>query len=125
MNTISYFEIQSSNPERDVQFYQAIFGWIFSPVEGLPIEYYQIKTENMFGGLLKRPVEIPPTHFGTNAFICSIQVENFDETSNKILENGGQIAMPKFAVPNKCWQGYFIDPDHNTFGIFQPDANAK
>ena len=33
--------------------------------------------------------------------------------------------MPKFAVPGKCWQGYFLDADHNTFGILEVDANAK
>jgi len=33
--------------------------------------------------------------------------------------------MPKFAVPGTCWQGYFVDPQGNTFGIFQPDPNAK
>jgi len=59
MNPIVYFEIQSSNPARDINFYQAIFGWTFTPVEGLPIEYYQIQTENMSGGLLKRPAAIP------------------------------------------------------------------
>ncbi len=26
MNNIAYFEIQSSNPARDAQFYQAVFG---------------------------------------------------------------------------------------------------
>lgn len=125
MNTLAYFEIQSSNPERDIKFYQTIFGWRFSQVEGLPIEYFQIETDGMFGGLLKRPVAIPPIHCGTNAFTCSIQVKNFDETAARIIELGGQIALDKFAVPNKCWQGYFIDPDHNTFGIFQLDENAK
>jgi len=124
MQPLVYFEIQSSNPERDLQFYQAIFGWTFTKVEGLPIEYYQIDTANLHGGLLKRPVETPPTHCGTNAFTCSIQVEDFDVTAAKILALGGQEAMPKFAIPNKCWQGYFIDPDHNTFGLVQLDPNA-
>ena len=72
MQPLVYFEIQSSNPERDVQFYQAVFGWQFSKVDGLPIEYYQIESANLHGGLLKRPVEVPPTHCGTNAFTCSI-----------------------------------------------------
>ena len=39
MNSVIYFEIQSSNPQRDVQFYQSILGWYFEKVEGLPIEY--------------------------------------------------------------------------------------
>ena len=125
MNNIVYFEIQSSNPARDINFYQSVFGWEFSKVAGLPIEYYQIKTENMSGGLLKRPAEVPPTHCGTNAYTCSVLVENFDEVAQKILNAGGQIAMDKFAIPGRCWQGYFLDLDHNTFGLVEADENAK
>ncbi|NNG99445.1 MULTISPECIES: VOC family protein [Acinetobacter Taxon 24D] len=125
MNYIVYFEIQSSNPPRDIDFYQTVFGWKFSKVEGLPIEYYQIETENMSGGLLKRPAAVPPTHCGTNAFTCSVLVENFDEASRKILEAGGQIAMPKFAIPGRCWQGYFLDLDQNTFGLVEADEKAQ
>ena len=125
MNSITYFEIQSSNPERDVKFYSEVFGWKFTKIEGLPIQYYQIETSNMHGGLLERPAQTPPTHCGTNAFTCSIEVENFDESAEKILALGGQVAMEKFAIPNKCWQGYFIDPDHNTFGLVQVDENAQ
>ncbi|GAA5632382.1 VOC family protein [Acinetobacter vivianii] len=125
MNAVTYFEIQSSNPQRDVHFYQSAFGWNFEKVEGLPIEYYRIETEGIHGGLLQRPVAIPPTGCGTNAFTCTIEVENFDETAAKILSLGGIIAMDKFAIPNRCWQGYFLDPDHNTFGICEIDENAQ
>ncbi len=125
MNTIGYFEIQSSNPERDVTFYEAAFGWTFTKVNSLPIEYYLIQTNSISGGLLQRPVNVPPPASGTNAFTCSIQVENFDETSKKIIANGGRIALAKFAVPGKCWQGYFLDLDSNTFGIFEVDETAK
>lgn len=125
MNNIAYFEIQSSNPEREVKFYSEVFGWKFTKVEGMPIQYYQIETSNIHGGLLERPAQTPPTHCGTNAFTCSIEVENFDETAEKILTLGGQVAMDKFAILNKCWQGYFIDQDHNTFGLVQVDENAQ
>ena len=125
MNTIGYFEIQSSNPEREVAFYTNVFAWEFTKDEHIPIEYYRIKTACMNGGLLKRPAQTPALAMGTNAFTCSIQVENFDETAQKILQNGGQIAMPKFAIPFRCWQGYFIDQDNNTFGIFEVDENAR
>lgn len=126
MNNIIYFEIQSSNPERDIKFYSEVFTWTFTKVDGLPIQYYQIETPNLLhGGLLERPAQTPPTHCGTNAFTCSIQVENFDETAEKILALGGQVALEKFAIPNKCWQGYFIDLDNNTFGLVQVDENAQ
>jgi len=125
MNTVGYFEIQSSDPERDVQFYKAIFDWTFIKQEFLPIKYYRIETNSISGGLLKRPTPLPTPGTGTNAFVCSIQVDNFDRISELILKNGGQVALPKFAIPGRCWQGYFLDPDNNTFGIFEVDENAK
>lgn len=125
MNTIGYFEIQSSDPKREIKFYETIFGWKFIKEEVIPIEYYRIETNSINGGLLKRPAKVPPAESGTNAFVCSVQVENYEETNEIILQNGGQIALPKFAIPGRCWQGYFVDPDNNSFGIFEVNEKAK
>jgi predicted enzyme related to lactoylglutathione lyase len=125
MNAPSYFEIQADDTSRAVAFYRAIFGWTFTKAEGLPVEYWRIETEGPRGGLLKRPAKTPPPSHGTNAFVCSMEVANFDATAAKILSAGGQIALPKFAVSGVCWQGYFVDTESNTFGIFQPDPAAK
>lgn len=125
MNSIGFFEIQSSNCEREINFYQTVFGWKFIKEEFVPVEYYRIETNNIHGGLLKRPANIPAPESGTNAFVNSIQVEHFDITSNLILANGGKVAMPKFAIPGRCWQGYFLDQDNNTFGIFEVDEHAS
>lgn len=125
MNTVSYFEIQSSDPGREAKFYAAVFGWKFTREESLPIEYYRIETNGIHGGLLKRPVKVPQMESGTNAYVNSVEVKSFDATAALILENGGTVAMPKFAVPGKCWQGYFLDADHNTFGVFEVDEQAK
>jgi uncharacterized protein len=125
MNTIGYFEIQSSDTVRDIKFYETVFGWKFIKEAFVPIEYYRIETNSINGGLLKRPAKVPPTESGTNAFVCSVQIENFDKTNELIIQNGGQVALPKFAIPGRCWQGYFVDLDNNTFGIFEVDENAK
>lgn len=125
MNTIGYFEIQSSVPQREMQFYQTVFGWKFSREEFVPIEYYRIETNSINGGLLQRPANVPHTQSGTNAFVCSVQVENYDKTHETIMQNGGQVAFPKFAIPGRCWQGYYLDQNHNTFGIFEVDEDAK
>jgi uncharacterized protein len=125
MNTPGYFEIQSSDPARDIRFYESVFSWKFIKEEFVPIEYYRIETNGIHGGLLKRPAPVPPMECGTNAFVCSMQVESFDKTAELILKNGGTVALPKFAIPGRCWQGYFIDTDHNTFSIFEVDAGAK
>ncbi len=120
-----YFEIQADDPSRAVQFYRDVFGWSFHKAEGLPVEYWRIDARQDRGGLLKRPAPAPKTGSGTNAFVCSIEVERFDDVATRILARGGQIALEKFAVPGVCWQGYFLDPEGNTFGIFQPDTSAR
>ena len=53
MNQLCYFEIQSSNPAREISFYQYVFAWTFTEVKGLPIQYYQIETQGIHGGLLE------------------------------------------------------------------------
>ncbi|MDB5259094.1 MAG: lactoylglutathione lyase [Candidatus Taylorbacteria bacterium] len=128
MNTIAYFEIQASEPTKAVDFYGAVFGWKFAKEELVPIEYYRMTDTGgagIMGAILKRPAATPPLECGTNAFTCSVQVESFDQTAAVILKNGGQVALPKFAIPGRCWQGYFIDIDHNVFGIFQADERAR
>jgi predicted enzyme related to lactoylglutathione lyase len=56
--------------------------------------------------------------------VCSLEVESFDATAKEIEKVGGIVALPRFAVPGLCWQGYFVDTEGNTFGIFQVDPNA-
>jgi uncharacterized protein len=125
VNAPSYFEIQADNPQRAVAFYQTVFGWSFEKVENLPAEYWRIQTEGIRGGLLKRPAAAPAPRSGANAYVCAMEVKSFDETARAIESAGGIVAMPKFAVPHTCWQGYFVDTEGNTFGIFQPDPAAK
>ncbi|UJH66466.1 VOC family protein [Allomuricauda sp. SCSIO 65647] len=125
MNTLGYFEIQSSDPEREIDFYATLFDWSFIIDETVPIEYYRLVGAGVQGALLRRPTKVPPKEHGTNAFTCSFQVKNFDLTVKIIEEKGGQVAMPKFAIPGRCWQGYFLDADHNVFGIFEVDEGAK
>ncbi len=120
-----YFEIQADDPRRAIAFYSEVFGWEFTEAEGLPIPYWRIETGGARGGLLTRPAKAPPARSGTNAFVCSIEMESFDATAKIILKLGGIVALGKFAVPGQCWQGYFIDTEGNTFGIFEVDSNAK
>ena len=124
MNQPNYFEIQASDPEKLIAFYSKVFNWVFTKQEGMPVEFWHITTEGIAGGLLKRPAAVPGTEQGANAFVVSMQVVSFDQTVQNIISQGGVVALPKFAVPGKCWQGYFIDTDNNTFGIFEADPKA-
>ena len=131
MNRVVHFEIQADNPERAIKFYQNVFGWEFPkwmdkpPYWGVMTAEKESPEPGINGGLLPRPAKTPPKESGTNAYVCTVQVENFDETAKKIELAGGIVAMPKFAIPTMAWQGYFLDTEGNTFGVHQPDKNAK
>lgn len=130
MNRVVHFEIQAENCERAMKFYKDVFDWSFT--KWGEQEYWMVMTAEkdskelgINGGLQPRPTKIPPKECGTNAFTCTVQVENFDETAKKIEAAGGIVAMPKFALPKMAWQGYFLDTEGNTFGVHQPDENAS
>ena len=124
MNSVGYFEIQAAEPARAIAFYERVFGWTFQLSSDKPIDYWEIGGAGIRGGLLGRPVPIPERPSGTNAFVCSMEVADFDAAAEEVAAAGGIVAMAKFAVPGVCWQGYFLDTEGNTFGIFQPDAAA-
>jgi uncharacterized protein len=126
MNDPRYFELQADEPARAAAFYRAIFGWEIVRDQAIAIEYWRIETGGEIGGaILGRPAAAPPEPSGTNAAVISMQVESFDATADAIKRNGGSEALAKFAVPGRCWQGYFLDSEHNTFGVFEVDANAR
>lgn len=125
MNDPRYFELQADDPTRAAAFYRAIFGWEIVRDESIPIEYWRIDTGGgIEGAILERPVAIPERS-GTNAAVISMEVENFDAVADAVHRNGGHEAMAKFAVPGRCWQGYFLDTEGNTFGVFEVDPNAR
>ncbi len=129
-NRVVHFEIQVENPERAIKFYTDVFGWRFE--QWGEQKYWMVMTDEkdskepgINGGLLLRPAKTPPHEYGTNAYVCTMQVDNFDDIAEKIMNAGGMVAMPKFAFPGMAWQGYFIDTEGNTFGLHQTDVNAK
>ena len=130
MSRVVHFEIQADDLDRAKTFYGDVFGWTFedySQVTDSP--YWGVTTgpegePGINGGLLPRPAPAPGDGQGTNAAVLTMGVEDFDVTAAKIEQAGGRVALPKFAMTGMAWQGYYLDPEGNTFGIHQPDDQA-
>lgn len=127
----THFEIYVDDIERAKAFYGAAFGWTFedfSQLTGSP--YWGIVAgaegePGINGGLLERSGPAPAPGSGANAFVCTMEVADYDDTERKILAAGGEVAVPRMALPGMAWQGYYLDPEGNTFGLHQPDAEAR
>jgi predicted enzyme related to lactoylglutathione lyase len=117
-------EIQADDLARSREFYGAVFGWQFVLAHDLPIEYWRFRAGDIEGGMLQRPAPAPGPEQGTNAFVCTVEVADFDAAANRIADHGGRVALDRMPIPGRGWQGYFLDPSGNTFGVFAADSAA-
>jgi Predicted enzyme related to lactoylglutathione lyase len=131
MGRLIHFEIHVDDVERAKTFYGEVFGWTFedwSEYAGMP--YFGAITGDsgemgINGAIMKRMGPAPQLGQPMNGFACTMGVEDFDKTADKILSLGGQVTLPKHALPGMAWQGYFLDTEGNVIGVHQPDVNAK
>ncbi|WP_226086556.1 VOC family protein [Mesobacillus sp. S13] len=131
MGRLVHFEIHVDNMDRAKKFYGEVFGWTFedySEYAGMP--YFGAVTggedePGINGALMQRQGPPPEANQPLNGYACTMGVEDYDATETKILNNGGVVALPKYALPGMAWQGYYKDTEGNIFGIHQPDVNAK
>lgn len=129
MPRVIHFEIHCDDTDRAIKFYRELFGWKIDHFGG-PSDYWLINTgpegePGINGGLMKR--RTPPAEHGAavNAYICTVDVKDVDDTIAKAKKLGGSLAMEKFAVPGVGWLGYLKDTEGNLVGAMQSDPNAK
>lgn len=130
-NRIVHFEIHASDLERAKKFYQGVFGWEFPlwmeepPYWGVMTADEGSKEPGINGGLITRRGDAPQDGGPVNAYVCTVQVDSYDDIHDRILNAGGTVALQKYAIPGMAWQGYYKDTEGNIFGVHQPDENAK
>jgi predicted enzyme related to lactoylglutathione lyase len=124
-----HFEIHSQDPEKHSRFYAEVFGWKFEKWDG-PSPYWltttgEQETPGINGGMMIRQGEAPKAGQGVNGYVCTMDVPNIDQWIEKVKQAGGDIAVPKMAIPGMAWICYAHDLDGNIFGMFQEDKSAS
>ena len=109
-----HFEISVQDPERAVEFYKNVFGWNIQKWDG-PMEYYMIHTG---GGIMRTQEGMAPT-------INTIDVADLDAACEKVVASGGQVIMPRMAIPGVGYMAYCVDTEGVQFGLMQGDENAQ
>lgn len=128
---VVHFEIHAADPERAMKFYEDVFGWDFPkwletpPYWGVMTAPEGSKEPGINGGLMNRMGNAPSEEAPVNAYVCTVQVDSYDQTHDRIIKAGGTVALPKQAIPGMAWQGYYKDIEGNIFGVHQPDKDAK
>jgi len=120
-NRVVHFEIPCDNPQKVMKFFGDVFGWTFQQFGDM--EYWTVitgdeKLPGINGGLMKKQNPGQPA-------ANSIDVVNLDECVKKVTSSGGEIVVPKMAIPSVGRLAYFKDPDGNIHGIYLNDPSAK
>lgn len=123
MPTIVHFDLPADDPERAKKFYEKLFNWKFNKVP-MSTPYYLIETSDLEGnpgvrgGMGKRmmPDQQISNYFG---------VRSVNEFIARVKDLGGNIIMPRTAVPGWGYLAICVDTENNKFGLWEEDRNAR
>lgn len=128
MNRVVHFEIHAKDLDRAQKFYQDVFGWDIKDMGAMMGNYRLVTTGSnapgIDGGITPRHGNGPVGGEPVNAYVCTIEVENIDETLDKVEKAGGTVALDKMEVPGVGWLAYRKDTEGNIFGVLQPVSRS-
>ena len=96
-----------------MRFYEAVAGWQFSAMDGMP-DYWVFRSgEGYGGGVGKRGV--------TTGHVVRdyIEVNSIDEAVAAGQRTGGTVKEAKSEIPGMGWFAVLIDTEGNEIGLFQ------
>ncbi len=122
MPRVVHFEFAAQDPEKTAEFYRKALGWVIQKWDG-PAEYWLVSTgaegeRGIDGGILRRQDGAPRT-------VATVGVDSVDEAVQQVVRSGGQVMVPKMAIPGVGYQAYCTDPEGNVFGLHEPNPSAK
>jgi len=125
-NIMTHFAIHIDDIDRAKGFYDEVFEWGFQSYG--QSDFLQIKADKTEGGALigalqaRKYSPVPKRIIGLE---CTIGVENVDNIIEKVTNNGGQLLMPKTAIPYVGWIAKFLDTEGNLICVMQYDNRAR
>jgi uncharacterized protein len=110
--TFRHFAINADDVDRARGFYQAVFGWTFSPWG--PPDFFQTKDagKGVMGALQKRQ------DMGSG-LMTTFGVDDIRAALAAVEANGGQVVMQPYRIEGVGEIGYFKDCEGNVCGIAQ------
>ena len=128
MGRLIHFEIHAEDPERAARFYSRVLGWEAKRWEG-PVDYWLLTTgpderPGINGAIMLRRGAAPTEGEAVNAFVCTADVDELDATVEEALAAGGELTVPRLAVPGVGWLAYVKDTEGNIFGMMESDPGA-
>lgn len=122
MNTVGHVEIPAENINRVKDFYSNLFDWEWNYIEEMDYHIYVTKDKDgnvpAGGGIVKK-------ENANQSILNYVNVDDIASTAAKIEELGGNVIVPKTAVPGMGWMLHFQDTEGNLMALWENDKEAK
>jgi hypothetical protein len=118
MTNFAHIELNTSDPEKVVQFYQSLFGWTFDKMT-MPngTDYYMVKgAECPSIGLMRKPMPEAP-----DCWLGYVAVESAPVAVAKARELGVEVKAEGIVVPGIGEWAVLADPTGAVFGVWAPE----
>jgi hypothetical protein len=119
MSHISFVEFNSGDVEASTSFYRDVFGWSPQPWGG---EDYLIESHGDDSGI---DTGFTESQDGAPLTVATISVDDIAGYMARVIVAGGEIVVPKFAIPGVGYGCYFTDTTGMIVGLHQTDENAE
>ncbi|MFN7120319.1 MAG: VOC family protein [Saprospiraceae bacterium] len=116
-NAINWFEIQTLDLDRAIQFYSTILGVELQKTEamGESICMFPFEWNGGVGGSLVQRADTKPSTDGTMVLLNADG--KLDEVVARIGAAGGQVLAPRIPIGNNGFIALFIDSEGNKVGL--------
>jgi predicted enzyme related to lactoylglutathione lyase len=122
MARVVHFEVPTTDLAASRKFYENVLGWKLTKWEG-PMEYWLVSTGDPAVPGIDGALGGAANEF--HATVNTVDVENLDETLQKVEANGGQVIMPRSEIPGVGWLAYVKEPGGAVMGLMQAMPGAR
>lgn len=110
-----HFEFPADDSGRSKTFWGSLFGWQFEEFAGSG--YHMTQTPQPGGAVQDRQE-------GQSGITVYFDTDDVVAAAEKVQSLGGTVVMPKMPVPNMGYFAICVDPEGNTFGLWESDESA-
>lgn len=118
MNTLCHIEFNVRDLDRSQSFYEGLFGWTFRSFMGGQMRIFGQGDTHIGGLMLSDEVGA-----GASPSVW-FQVASLDETTARAVQLGGKVTGERMEVPGMGWSITVSDPDGNTVGLVEYNAEG-
>jgi uncharacterized protein len=113
-NLLAHFAIEADDVSRARRFYEAVFGWSFTPWG--PPDFYLVRGAGVGAALQKRREKLPE---GRKGFECTFAVDDLSAAIGRVEAAGGRVIGPRHAIPSVGALAQFADTEGNVAILMQ------